>query len=101
VDVGRRFAEVIKESKTFIPADMLTEELERLTEEYERLRPEVERVLSIKDLLDDLQVEWRVLTHELEGMREFRDKWEDDPKHPWTHVNAIKVLLRKLKEVNE
>lgn len=46
------------------------------------------------DWLESVVIEYKMLCLEIEGMKEHPDEWKDKVEHPFTHVKALKSLLK-------
>lgn len=71
--------------------------IKALEKELEKLKPHIEEALSKTPFIEQLESEYRTLKNELEGMKEHPENWKGIEDHPWTHVKAIKLILKKLK----
>ena len=75
--------------------------VDALEKEFEKLKPQVEKTLSeVRSkiaFMEQLETEYRALRNEIQGIKEYPEEWKGAEDHPWTHVKAIKAILKKLK----
>jgi len=74
--------------------------VEKIIAEYER-RLEKLKSNPLVNLLEEgdfeiLETEWNTLENEIEGMKEYPDRWKGRENHPETHFEAIQNILEKL-----